>query len=103
LLEQLRKQAEAVDADVQVPGMLQGTPAGAAFAKRHGHMQAAQRELRESITLWAGVRRDRAMQDSEIYRRFYHTFGVDIASAQSLGTKEAEALTGKIQEKYWNA
>lgn len=103
LLNELRGAADAIDSDfTPVPAHLRGTPAEGSLVRKHGEAKLAQRELREHIELWAGVRRDRGMSDSEIYRRFYHTFKIDIATAQGLRTAEATELSTRVQEKYWN-
>ena len=60
----------------------------------------AQEALRENIALWAGMWRDRGHTDSEIYRRFYLSFGIDILSAQALGKTPAGELADKI-ERNW--
>jgi hypothetical protein len=40
------------------------------------------------VPLWAGWQRDLGRDDHEIYRRFFHGFGVDvIATAQTLGAR----------------
>lgn len=63
-----------------------------AAVNRHAKLQDAQAVLREAISWWAGYRRAESMSDSEAYRRFYHRYGVDVLTAQTLGTKEAEEL-----------
>ena len=61
--------------------------------------QDAQRALRERIADWAGKwKYGHGETDSEIYRRFYTVFGVDVMSAQTLGTADAEKLRMKIEE-----
>ena len=52
------------------------------------------------LLLWAGMWRDRGHTDSEIYRRFYLSFGIDILSAQALGKTPAGELADKI-ERNW--
>lgn len=106
LLAQLRGEIDAIDApfdpQTDVPDALKGKPAARAIAKNYGNRQMAQDELRKTIALWAGIRRDRGMGDSEIYRRFYHAHGVDILSAQAI--REATAinkLTQTVREGYW--
>lgn len=102
LLAELRAAKSKIDSDfVSVPAHLRGTPAEGRLNRIHGQNQVAQSTLRETIALWAGVRRDGGMSDSEICRRFFHTFEVDILSAQSLDASDAEALAMKIQERYW--
>lgn len=72
-----------------------GIAAGGA-AKQHRLRQEAQTVLRESIAWWAGYQRAAGRPDSESYRRFYHSFRIDVLSAQALGRPAAEELTGKI-------
>ena len=36
-------------------------------------------------------------EDAVIYRRFYHTFGCDVMSAQGLGRNDAELLAARIE------
>jgi hypothetical protein len=67
-----------------------------ANVKRHAAQQEAQRALRETIAWWAGFQRAQARPDSESYRRFYHKFGVDVLTAQALGTAQAIELQEKI-------
>lgn len=103
LLERLRGEIKAADSDaVPVPANLRGTPTEGRLNRQHGQKQLARSELREAIALWAGVRRDRNMGDSEIYRRFFHMFGVDVMSAQAItNLEEIETLTNSIKERYW--
>jgi len=105
LLAKLRGDIEKIDRDfdaqTMVPGALQNTPAQTRLVHIHGHNQLAQKELRENITYWAGIRRDKGQPDSEIYRRFYHTFGTDIMSAQGLKAKPANDLCENIKKGFW--
>lgn len=64
--------------------------------RRHEERQEMQAGLRASIAWWAGYQRQAGRSDSESYRLFYHTFGVDVLSAQALNTREASALAEKI-------
>lgn len=101
-LARLRGEIARVDRDVTeyvaelvgrgAPGIAQK-----AHAKRHLLKQAAQGDLRENIALWAGYQRAAGRPDSESYRRFYFKFGIDVLSAQALGTKEAQALNARIK------
>lgn len=65
------------------------------MASNHRKRQDAQHLLRESIAWW---RAHLQCEDSEAYRRFYFRFGVDVAKAQTLGTKEAETLAININK-----
>lgn len=70
-------------------------------AKRHCERQYAQSGLRQAIAYWAG--RYPAMTESEQYQRFYHTFDIDVCSAQALGRPAATELTTKIYGNILNA
>lgn len=74
----------------------------ASVKKRWRERQEAQAELRNNIAMWAGVWRDKGADDSEIYRRFFFTFGTDIMSAQALGRADAEKLSARIESKWKN-
>lgn len=61
----------------------------------------AQQELRDSIALWAGMKRDvEGRTDSQSYREFYYKFGVDVLTAQTLGRPDAVKLTQLIREEF---
>lgn len=70
-----------------------------AMNKNHRLRQEAQTELRAAIALWAGVLRDKGKPDSEIYRRFWHMFGTDIMTAQTLNPKAANELKDRIDDQ----
>jgi superfamily II DNA or RNA helicase len=74
---------------------LAGAPGivAAGAAKQHRLRQEAQAILRKAILQWAGMRRLEGRPDDESYRRFYHTFGVDVLTAQTYGRRKAEELT----------
>lgn len=67
-----------------------------ASVKRHVERQEAQAALRSSIAWWGGYQRAQGREDSESYRRFYFKFGIDVLSAQALGTKDALTLAERI-------
>lgn len=67
------------------------------IANNHGARQRHQAELRTAIAHWAGAYTENT--DSVNYRLFFHTFGIDVLSAMTLGAKDAEALTLKVQLK----
>ena len=69
-----------------------------AGVKRHAVDQAAQGTLRDMIALWAGYQRAAGRPDSESYKRFYHTYGVDVLSAQALRAGPAADLERRIRE-----
>lgn len=98
LLEHLRKEA------ARIVSTRRGVPfhLGRGIAEKVRRAQAQQREaqrsLREALVGWGGVRRDLHGEGTDVAQmRFFHTFGVDVATAQTLGTKEAAAL----EERIW--
>lgn len=62
--------------------------------ERHQSQQA----LAEAIAIWAGWQRAKGRTDSESYRRFYLTLGVDVSSALTLDRKEMDAITARVTE-----
>jgi hypothetical protein len=73
--------------------------ANLANAKRHRHDIECQKALRESLAWWAGIQRRDGRSDRESMRKFYHTFGVDVLSAQALKAADALPLADKINQK----
>jgi DNA repair protein RadD len=71
--------------------------------KRHREKHEAQVALREVMALWGGWRSAQGETDSVMQRRFFHQFGVDVLSAQSLGRADAEALMGHVRGVLDNA
>lgn len=70
-------------------------------AKRHRERQGAQTDLRDLIKRWGDARRAAGYPDSESYRYFFCTTGVDVMTAQSLKKKETIELTKVILEKLY--
>jgi hypothetical protein len=97
-LAALRGEIARIDAAPRIPQGLDAV-ARRAVMLRHTDRQAAQRELRAAIALWAGYQRHLGRDDRETQRRFFFMFGIDVATAQTLGVQDAEALTGKINER----
>jgi len=58
----------------------------------HGRTREAQQKLRKCIAQWGAIQRLKNKSDSESYKRFYHKFGIDVLTAQTLNYKEANAL-----------
>lgn len=95
MLAKLRGEINRIDSAPLIPQCVSHI-AQLSIAKRHGERQEMQRQLRDQISLYAGYYRALGSDDSEIYRRFYFQFGIDILTAQTLGSKEAEQLKNKI-------
>lgn len=70
-----------------------------AHSKRHIRNQKAQEVLREIIAWWAAYRRAEGISDRESYRRFYHSFGVDVMTAQAMKAADALELAGKVADQ----
>ncbi len=96
VLAQLRGEISRIDDVARIPSGLT-LPAELAIKKRHKMRQEAQHELRASIAQWAGYHHP-ALNDAEIYRKFFYTFGTDILTAQTLNTADAEKLKNTIDE-----
>jgi hypothetical protein len=50
-----------------------------------------------AIAQWAGWPRALGVDDSGIYRQFYHAFGIDIGTAQTLGANAANDLCDRVK------
>jgi len=98
ILEQMRNEVARVDGQPRVPRDATHATTRSIINKWKAR-QDAQTELRKSIALWAGNRKHGyGESDSEIQRRFYLTFGTDVLTAQSLGTKDAVQLTERFEK-----
>ena len=98
LLKHLRGEISRIDGNAVIP---RGVAAYVAQSIRNKHVerQDAQKLLRERIALWAGYQAHLGFDDNVTMRRFYFTFGTDVATAQTLGVREAEELTLRISNK----
>lgn len=65
-------------------------------AKQHAARQEAQAAMRTAAEWWMGFQKEMGRDIREAQRRFYHMFGCDVLTAQTLGRPEAEELTAKI-------
>jgi DNA repair protein RadD len=95
VLAKLRGEIVRIDSEARVP-MHIAPYIQRAIVNKHQERQEKQYELRKHIALWAGHQKSQGYEDSIIYRKFYHLFGIDILSAQALNTKDAETLMNKI-------
>ena len=91
----MRGEISRIDGDFYAPN---GLSLDAQIAARNNHMkrQDSQRSLRNAVAWWAGVEAARGYNESESYRRFFFRFGIDVASAQTLGARDAAELTTKV-------
>lgn len=94
-LAALRGEIARVDGDFYAPA---GMPWTAQVSARRNwtERREAQQALRNAIAWWAGLESAQGRGESESYRRFYHRFGLDVASAQTLGAREAGELAERV-------
>lgn len=84
LLAKLRGEAD----QIMLPATWQGPS-----AKMWEARAQAQSQLREAMAWWAGMQ---TVDIASSYRLFWHRFGVDVATAQTLGWREAAELNERI-------
>lgn len=89
----MRGQEIDIDAPIYVPQHLDGAAARAAWNGVNEKL-IAQRDLRHAIASWAATHGED--DDSTNYRRFFHTFGLDVSAAKALKRKDAEDLRERI-------
>lgn len=94
-LAALRGEVARVDGQPRIPRHLEGTAARAVF-NRHLERQQAQAALRDAMAVYGGWRRAAGETDSQAQRRFFLTYGVDVATAQTLSAREAGELRDKL-------
>jgi DNA repair protein RadD len=96
MLALLHGRIAEIDGPPRVPHHVDAIVAKSIIIK-HTLKQRAQMGLRHLIAVYAGYYRDVGAEDSEIYKRFYLAFGLDVMTAQILRTREAEALAERIR------
>jgi DNA repair protein RadD len=101
VLAKLRGEAERVYLPIHPPKHLEPY-IQKAILNRHTNRMQEQSNLRNNIATWAGYLHAEGRSDSEIYRQFYHTFGTDILTAQSLDTNSTVMLNSKIVDNTGN-
>ena len=93
--------AEMSDADYTLDQIGRGIPRRGRpqDLKRHQAAKYRRTVLRELVAWWVGTQPEsRSM--SEKHKRFYHRFGVDIATAFTLNAKDTDALIERIQQRF---
>jgi DNA repair protein RadD len=66
--------------------------------KRHRIRKETQLQLKDVINQWAGFEL-KNRTESEAYRAFYHKFGADVLTVQTLATPEMEGVKSKIEDE----
>lgn len=97
-LAALRGEVARIDGDPVIPWGATPIVEGA-VRKNHRLRQNAQGELRNVMAWWAGLQDAQGRSESESYRLFYFKFRIDVAGAQTLGSREAMELTEKINRE----
>ena len=91
-----RKEIDRIDGPPRIPPNLDAAAAGA-LKRNHWERQQAQAALRNAMAWFSGLENAKGRTNiQEQYRRFYFTFGIDVATAQTLNAKEAEALRARV-------
>lgn len=62
----------------------------------HNETAKTQKELRDSMSQWAGFHKARNKSTREIQKYFYLKFGVDVLTAQTLNSTDAKELLVKV-------
>lgn len=69
-----------------------------AIKRRHWERQQAQYALRDAMTTWAGwYTNHQGRSNRETLKRFFFQFGIDMATAQTLGVREANELEAMVR------
>lgn len=84
-----------IDAPLIVP-FSAGPEVVGALKKHYRAKTEAQRQLREVLALWGGKWTAAGDTIPMAQRRFYHTFQIDVATAQTLNAREANDLTRRV-------
>lgn len=67
-----------------------------AHVKHHAERLETLAALRDAMALWGGRQRAAGLNDSQMQRLFFHRFGVDVMTAQTLKRAEAQALLDRL-------
>lgn len=68
-----------------------------AQVKVHDAAQAPRAALRAAMEQWGGYQLAAGLTDSQMQRKFWFKFSIDVLSAWALGGSEADALRGRIE------
>lgn len=98
ILAAMRGEIARIDAPApNLGGISEGAQRGA--WRNHHARQTAQEALRHAMQCWSAVYIERGDDEATNYRRFFHSFGVDVLTAMALGTKDAGELHEKIEAR----
>jgi hypothetical protein len=69
----------------------------ASVKRKHHERQAAQVSLRDAMMLYGGWQEYQGRDTREGQRRFFHQYGLDVMTAQTLNAKDAAELEARIR------
>lgn len=98
LLAQLRMAKAAVDRDTPAIPIGADPRTVAAINARHRNAQSARRSLIEVMEAWGGMQLANGDNDAAMQARFYHRFGIDVLTAQTLNERKALELSDAIRK-----
>jgi len=101
VLEQMRNEAARAMEHPSSVGLRMRRAGASEIAVRSAEKQLRLKQealvaLRESMAWWAGKQLATGLSEQEAHMMFYHRFGVDALSAQTLGRKDAIELAERI-------
>lgn len=67
-----------------------------AGVKHHAERLETRAALRDAMAIWGGQQHAAGLNDSQMQRLFFHRFGVDVLTAQTLKRAEAQSLLDRI-------
>jgi superfamily II DNA or RNA helicase len=70
-----------------------------AQVKRHDAARAGRDALRAAVGAWGGYQKAAGLTDSQMQRKFFLTFGVDVLTAWAMSGEEADTLRGRIDDR----
>lgn len=68
-----------------------------AISQNHFRRQHSLNSLESAVSVWAGWQKHLGRSDRESYRRFFHRYGVDVLTAQTLPAADMESLAVRIE------
>jgi superfamily II DNA or RNA helicase len=100
VLAALRESVELEDPDALAARVVHAAGHAAALgaAERQRERIRSQQQLRDVIAIWAGKGKQAGKSDSELYREFFLTFGVDVLTAQTTPRREMDKLREEIEQ-----
>lgn len=97
ILKQLRREIAKVDGPCRIPAAAPAHASGS-IMNRHAERQQAQQELRRVMGLYGALQDHDGHELRAGQKKFWFTFGVDVLTAQTLGSTDAGKLQARIQE-----